>query len=67
MKVRLQRQQNRCVLMVEDDGRGFEGGLRSQPAGMGLHLVERLAEQIDGTVSIEDNHPGTQVTVGVDL
>jgi two-component sensor histidine kinase len=67
MKVRLQRQQNRCVLTVEDDGRGFEGGLRSQPAGMGLHLVQRLVQQIDGTVSIEDSHPGTRVTVGVNL
>ncbi|MGH1588997.1 sensor histidine kinase [Methylobacterium phyllosphaerae] len=67
MKVRLQRQQNRCVLTVEDDGRGFDGGIRSQPAGMGLHLVQRLAQQIDGTVSIEANQPGTRVTVGVDL
>jgi two-component sensor histidine kinase len=67
MRVRLQRQEGRCVLTIEDDGRGFEGGLRSQPVGMGLHLVERLAQQIDGTVNIEDNHPGTRVSVGVAL
>ncbi|MFB0488703.1 two-component sensor histidine kinase [Methylobacterium sp. OAE515] len=67
MRVRLQRQGDRCVLTVEDDGRGFESGLRSQPAGMGLHLVERLAQQIDGTVNIEDTHPGTRVSVGVAL
>lgn len=67
MRVRLQRQGGCCVLTVEDDGRGFAGGLRSQPAGMGLHLVQRLAQQIDGSVSIQDNHPGTRVSVGVDL
>jgi two-component sensor histidine kinase len=67
MTVRLQRQDGRCVLTVEDDGRGFEGGLRSQPAGMGLHLVQRLAQQIDGTVSIENNHFGTRVTVEIGL
>jgi two-component sensor histidine kinase len=67
MRVCLQRQDGRCVLTVEDDGRGFEGGLRSQPAGMGLHLVERLAQQIGGTVNIRESRPGTRVTVGVDL
>jgi two-component sensor histidine kinase len=67
MRVCLQRQEGRCVLTVEDDGRGFEGDLRSQPAGMGLHLVERLAQQIDSTVTIEDTRPGTRVSVGVGL
>jgi two-component sensor histidine kinase len=65
MRVALQRQEGRFVLTVEDSGRGFERGLASQPAGMGLHLVRRLAQQIDGTVSIDDNWPGTRVTVGV--
>jgi two-component sensor histidine kinase len=34
---------------------------------MGLHLVQRLAQQIDGTVSIENNHFGTRVTVEIGL
>lgn len=67
MTVRLQRQQDRSVLTVEDSGRGFEHGLTSQPIGLGLHLVQRLAEQIGGTVSIEANSPGTRVIVGVGL
>lgn len=67
MTVCLQRQDGRCVLTVEDDGHGFEGDLRSQPAGMGLHLVQRLAQQIDSTVSIENNHFGTRVTAEIDL
>ena len=50
-----------------DDGRGFEHDLRSAQVGMGLHLVERLAQQIDGEVTMENKHPGTRCRVGVDL
>ncbi|GJD94685.1 histidine kinase dimerization/phosphoacceptor domain -containing protein [Methylobacterium iners] len=65
--VRLEREPGRVVLTVEDDGRGFAGDLRSAPAGMGLQLVERLAQQIDGEVVVEERNPGTRCRVGVAL
>lgn len=67
MRVCLQHHQGRCVLTVGDEGLGFGAGLRSHSGGMGLYLVERLAQQIGGTVEIEDNHSGTRVSVGVAL
>lgn len=67
LSVQLQRERSRIVLTVEDNGRGFEHDLRSAQVGMGLHLVERLAQQIDGEVMMENKHPGTRCRVGVDL
>ena len=67
LKVQLQRDQSWLVLTVEDNGRGFERDLRSAPTGMGLHLVERLAQQIDGEVMVEHANPGTQCRVRVKL
>jgi two-component sensor histidine kinase len=67
LTVQLQREQSCIVLTVEDNGRGFESDLRSAPTGMGLHLVERLAQQIDGKVMMERGSPGSRCSVRVQL
>jgi two-component sensor histidine kinase len=67
LMVQLQCEQDVIVLTVEDNGRGYERNFNEAPAGMGLNLVERLAQQIDGTVSVERAHPGTRCRVRVQL
>ena len=67
LKVQIEREQGWVVLTVEDDGRGFEHDLRSASTGMGLQLVERLAQQIDGEVTVEYANPGTRCRVRVKL
>ncbi|CAO4145199.1 sensor histidine kinase [Methylorubrum extorquens] len=67
LKVQLQQEQSWIVLMVEDNGCGFGHDLRSAASGMGLHLVERLAKQIDGDVTIERRNPGTRCCLRVKL
>jgi two-component sensor histidine kinase len=67
LRVSVEHERSCVVLTVEDDGRGFERDLRSAPTGMGLHLVERLAQQIDGEVTVEHANPGTRCQVRVRL
>ena len=67
LKVQMQQEQGWIVLTIEDNGCGYESDLGSAPSGMGLHLVERLAHQIDGEVVVEDANPGTRCRVKVKL
>jgi two-component sensor histidine kinase len=67
LKVQIERERGWVVMTVEDNGRGFEHDLRSAPTGMGLQLVERLAQQIDGEVTVEHANPGTRCRVRVKL
>jgi len=50
----------RMVLKVGDDGPGVEGGVEKQ--GLGMEILERLADQIKGTLTIAHDR-GTTVTV----
>ena len=51
IRVSLRRQSSeRIVLSVSDDGIGVDEG-KTEPRGIGLTLVQALADQIEGTIS----------------
>lgn len=51
------------TLTVGDNGAGMPGGEASAKPGLGTGIVEALAHQLDAEVLVEDQHPGTKVTV----
>jgi len=56
-----------AVLGVQDDGIGFpfEAALK-QKASMGMMLIDALADQISGTIRV-DNSTGTRFTLTIPL
>jgi PAS domain S-box-containing protein len=51
-------------LVVADNGPGLPGGLDTKnPVTLGLQLTTTLTSQIEGSLMIEDNHPGTRFTI----
>ncbi|QNM82623.1 sensor histidine kinase [Sphingomonas sabuli] len=50
------------TLTVEDDGDGMPAESDTKP-GLGTGIVEALAKQLDATVEVADQNPGTKVTV----
>jgi PAS domain S-box-containing protein len=60
--IRMQYQQDRIILVVEDDGKGFD---RAQTgSGMGLSNLQERADGIDATLAIHSS-PGDGTTVEV--
>ncbi len=49
-------------LSVEDNGNGMATEVDSKP-GLGTGIVEALARQLDATVEVSDQRPGTKVVV----
>lgn len=50
------------TLTVGDDGDGMSAERDAKP-GLGTGIVEALAKQLDATVHLSDQHPGTKVSV----
>lgn len=50
------------TLTVDDNGNGMTAETDSKP-GLGTGIVEALARQLDATVHVTDQRPGTKVTV----
>jgi two-component sensor histidine kinase len=51
------------TLSVADNGSGMpRGGKRAKP-GLGTGIVEALANQLDASVIVKDQHPGTKVSI----
>ncbi len=70
--IRLECDENECVLRVEDDGRGFEVGrlTRVEPGGRGagLFTMKERAKLVGGTCQVESEPGrGTRITVTVPL
>jgi two-component sensor histidine kinase len=61
VRVELAVNRDRCVLSVVDDGVGI-ADRSSGSSGLGHQIVERLADQLQGTIEIETDH-GTTVRV----
>ncbi len=63
--IRLQREADMVVLTVRDNGRGFDPG-RSESGHVGLTLMQDLATQLGGDLSIESG-PGEGTSVRFEL
>ncbi|MFP4546123.1 MAG: sensor histidine kinase, partial [Methanomassiliicoccales archaeon] len=75
IRVVLQESGNRCVVRIEDQGKGipeeiknrvFEEGFthgKSGQHGLGLYIVKKTMERYGGEVRIEDNSPRGSVFV----
>jgi two-component sensor histidine kinase len=50
-------------LQVSDDGVGMARNRADAQPGLGTSIVEALARQLSADVSVEDNHPGTTVSI----
>ena len=62
VSILLTRQQDRTVLTIEDDGRGFPADAGS-PQGMGLHIMKYRARMIGGALNLSSRDGGgTTVT-----
>jgi two-component sensor histidine kinase len=57
-----ERGKSRLAITVADRGVGPAAGL-SRPGSFGSRLIQRLAAQLSGELSIADNRPGTAVTL----
>lgn len=63
-EVRLQIENEKLVLSIEDDGRGFADG--TQPNGLGLTGMRERARMINADLTI-DSHPGEGTKVNLAL
>jgi signal transduction histidine kinase len=78
----LRTEWNRAVLCVADHGPGIpepdrarvlqrfvrlDGSRSSVGTGLGLSMVEAIASCHDGSVRLEDNHPGLKVEIAIPL
>jgi two-component sensor histidine kinase len=58
-----QRHGPNWTLSVRDDGVGMPGDAASATPGLGTSIVEALARQLHARVQVDDQHPGTRVSV----
>ncbi len=63
--VRLKREENGAVLMVEDNGVGMSSTTRGQ--GLGSSIVEAMATMLGAALKVEDARPGTRVIAKFEL
>ena len=54
------------TLSVTDDGSGMPTGSDAPKAGLGTGIVEALARNLNGSISVADAGPGTAVTISHD-
>ena len=66
--IKLEKTDNRVILIVQDDGIGFKsrGAAHDSSTGFGLTLTQMLAEQLGGTFSIK-NENGTRSVVEFEI
>jgi two-component sensor histidine kinase len=73
LSVRLHRADDRLALTVATDGTGYvradssEGGEVTDSGGLGMRIVRRLADQIEGEVSFEGSDTGTICRISIPL
>ena len=51
------------LLYVSDNGAGMPAGKKSAKPGLGTGIVEALSKQLEATVTVLDQNPGTRVEV----
>lgn len=62
----LELREKGVMMVVEDDGKGFDPEARKSPDGLGLPGIRERAEMLGGTVLIESN-PGSGTTLVVEV
>jgi len=68
VSVTLEAAANRAVLTVADDGAGYPEDLDlSAASGVGMRLIRRLTDQIEGEVSFERSEAGATCRISVPL
>lgn len=68
LSVTLDAAEDRAVLTIADDGAGYPENLDlSVESGVGMRLIRRLADQIDGEVSFERGETGALCRISVPL
>jgi len=65
LSVGLTQAAGRLQLTVADDGAGYAESMHTEGSGLGMRLVRRLAEQIDGEVSFEGGGTGTTCRISI--
>ena len=68
LSVTLQAVRGRAVLTIADDGAGYPAALDPNAApGLGMRLVRRLADQVEGDVSFERGEAGALCRISIPL
>ncbi len=62
VRVNMSHNSEQALLVVEDDGIGWNGSGKPQGTGLGSRIVRAMAHALDATVSYSDG-PGTRVLV----
>jgi signal transduction histidine kinase len=62
----VERRENRIVMLVEDDGRGFDLGAAPRSERLGLPGMRERAEMLGGTLLVESS-PGSGTTIVVEV
>ena len=61
--IRMRRMNDEIILTIADDGIGIDTSILDVPSGsLGLKLIKGLSEDINGTISFENN-AGTKITI----
>jgi signal transduction histidine kinase len=63
--VRTKAEAGHAIIEIEDDGGGFDAG--AQAAGRGLRNMQRRAEELGGTVTVQPAGAGTLVALRIPL
>jgi two-component sensor histidine kinase len=51
------------VLTVADDGVGMPADAKSAPPGLGTSIIQALAKQLNATIKVAGNDPGTLISI----
>ncbi len=63
VEISMHRMKNKITLIIADDGIGIDTSIVNDPSGsLGLKLIKGLSEDINGTISFE-NDAGTKITI----
>ena len=61
LRIKLIALENRAILEVRDNGRGFK--MEKLKKSMGFELIEALTSQLDGELTIDSNSNGTSTKI----
>lgn len=63
VRVMMRKAEDRAVLIVEDDGIGWDGTGAPQGTGLGTRIVSAMAVQLGTTIAYGDGKSGTRTTI----